>query len=314
MCYWCNWRPRIKHNSTSHSCPLRHWKSNTSVFVHLATLCSRRICADAFALVAKDPIYNVARQILFDLKEFVIPTVCTAIYTDRPCFRHLESMRWCHLMALVDFRIFLLSIAARWKNSCHIASASWIHIHLSSWCFGICWKTCWNEFMISTGSISTKKNWEIDFFTWWNCVPGDIPLGIRTISTTKYIKISKCKCALVEHVSLTERRLLIGVFITQTQREDEAVLRRCRRKNTVFPVEIDASLSVGDLKDAIKEEIPDKIKCDAYKLQLYLAKRGMGWLQDDNLEGLSLFVGVSRARRRPYESMILTSNFPTKTS
>jgi len=44
-------------------------------------------------------------------------------------------------------------------------------------------------------------------------------------------------------------------------------------KNIVFPVEIDASLLVGDLKDAIKEEIPDTIKCDAYKLQLYLAKR-----------------------------------------
>jgi len=45
-------------------------------------------------------------------------------------------------------------------------------------------------------------------------------------------------------------------------------------KNIVFPIEIDASLSVGDLKDAIKEEIPDMIKCDAYKLQLYLTKRG----------------------------------------
>jgi len=61
------------------------------------------------------------------------------------------------------------------------------------------------------------------------------------------------------------RRLLIGVFITQTEREDEeAPVRRCWRKNIVFLVEIDASLSVGNLKDAIKVEIPDKIKCTSY--------------------------------------------------
>ena len=161
------------------------------MFVHLATLRSRRICADVFALVAKNPMYNVAKQILFGLKESVIPTACTAMYTNRPCFRHSERMRWYHLMALVDFHIFLLSIAVRRKNSCHIASASWIHLPLSSWCFGICWKTCWNEFMISTGSISIKKSWEIGFFTWWNCVLRGYPLGILTISTRKNIKIPK---------------------------------------------------------------------------------------------------------------------------
>jgi len=72
--------------------------SNTSVFVHPARLRCRGICSDTFKLAAKDPMYNITRRILFGLKESVISTACTAIYTDRPCFRHSERMRWFKLL------------------------------------------------------------------------------------------------------------------------------------------------------------------------------------------------------------------------
>ncbi|KAG2790244.1 hypothetical protein PC129_g16794 [Phytophthora cactorum] len=42
---------------------------------------------------------------------------------------------------------------------------------------------------------------------------------------------------------------------------------------SVFPVDIDASLSVGDLKGAIKAEKLTTITCDARNLQLFLAKK-----------------------------------------
>ncbi|KAG3221872.1 hypothetical protein PC129_g7404, partial [Phytophthora cactorum] len=48
---------------------------------------------------------------------------------------------------------------------------------------------------------------------------------------------------------------------------------------SVFPVDIDAGQSVGDLKDAIKAKKPNKITCDADELQLFLAKTDDGaWL------------------------------------
>ncbi|KAG3078994.1 hypothetical protein PC122_g12392, partial [Phytophthora cactorum] len=52
---------------------------------------------------------------------------------------------------------------------------------------------------------------------------------------------------------------------------------------SAFPVDIDASLSVGDLKDAIKAKKPNDLKdVDADKLQLFLAKKGDRWLPDDD--------------------------------
>jgi hypothetical protein len=45
-----------------------------------------------------------------------------------------------------------------------------------------------------------------------------------------------------------------------------------------FPMTIEASESVGDLKDAIKAK-KNKIKCDADELQLFLARKGdVTWL------------------------------------
>jgi len=61
-----------------------------------------------------------------------------------------------------------------------------------------------------------------------------------------------------------------------------------REKNIVFDIEIDASKLVIDLKRAIKKEIPDIIKCNAYELKLYLVKQGTEWLQEVDLKVLSV--------------------------
>ncbi|KAG2791448.1 hypothetical protein PC129_g24043 [Phytophthora cactorum] len=56
---------------------------------------------------------------------------------------------------------------------------------------------------------------------------------------------------------------------------------------SVFPVDIDAGQSVGDLKDAIKAKKPNKITCDADELQLFLAKKGDAWLNGDDLNTMA---------------------------
>ncbi|ETI53113.1 hypothetical protein F443_03894 [Phytophthora nicotianae P1569] len=57
---------------------------------------------------------------------------------------------------------------------------------------------------------------------------------------------------------------------------------------SAFPVDIDASLSVGHLKDVIKGEKTNDLKdVDAYKLQLFLAKteKGAGaWLTEADVK------------------------------
>ncbi len=53
----------------------------------------------------------------------------------------------------------------------------------------------------------------------------------------------------------------------------------------MFPVHIDTSQSVGDLKEAIKEKNLTTITCDAKDLQLFLANKDQGfgaWLTDDD--------------------------------
>lgn len=53
----------------------------------------------------------------------------------------------------------------------------------------------------------------------------------------------------------------------------------------VFPIEIDALESVGDLKDAIKEQKRHLVRCDADQLQLFRGKRkGSSWLSPDDLK------------------------------
>ncbi|KAG2845083.1 hypothetical protein PC110_g4551 [Phytophthora cactorum] len=50
---------------------------------------------------------------------------------------------------------------------------------------------------------------------------------------------------------------------------------------STFPVDIDASLSVGGLKDATKAKQANKLKnVDAKNLQLYLAKEGNVWVTE----------------------------------
>ncbi|KAG3108691.1 hypothetical protein PI126_g24896, partial [Phytophthora idaei] len=52
---------------------------------------------------------------------------------------------------------------------------------------------------------------------------------------------------------------------------------------STFPVDIDETLSVGHLKDAIKEKNSNTVTCDAKDLQLFLAKTADGaWLQNDD--------------------------------
>ncbi|KAL8007164.1 hypothetical protein Plhal703r1_c04g0021771 [Plasmopara halstedii] len=52
-----------------------------------------------------------------------------------------------------------------------------------------------------------------------------------------------------------------------------------------FPVDIDTSQSVGDLKEAIKEE--QKFDFAASKLELYLAKKGESWLTEIEVKDIS---------------------------
>ncbi|KAL7684806.1 hypothetical protein Plhal304r1_c034g0107621 [Plasmopara halstedii] len=51
--------------------------------------------------------------------------------------------------------------------------------------------------------------------------------------------------------------------------------------SNAFEVNIDDSASVAALKKIIKADNPDTIKCDAAKLELFLAKKGDGWLPDN---------------------------------
>ena len=54
-------------------------------------------------------------------------------------------------------------------------------------------------------------------------------------------------------------------------------------KGSAFPVTIERSETVGDLKKAIKLEKANDLKAiDADKLELYLAKKDGAWLKDDD--------------------------------
>lgn len=51
----------------------------------------------------------------------------------------------------------------------------------------------------------------------------------------------------------------------------------------IFPIDIDASDSVGDLKDAIKQQKRRLVRCDADQLKLFTAKRaGSSWPSTDD--------------------------------
>jgi Crinkler effector protein N-terminal domain len=62
-------------------------------------------------------------------------------------------------------------------------------------------------------------------------------------------------------------------------------------EGNAFPVDIEASRLVGHLKKAIKVEKPETIKCDADKLQLFLAKKDGAWLRDDDTLDTLLLIG-----------------------
>ncbi|ETP28014.1 hypothetical protein F442_22703 [Phytophthora nicotianae P10297] len=72
---------------------------------------------------------------------------------------------------------------------------------------------------------------------------------------------------------------------------------------SAFPVDIDASQSVGDLKEAIKEKNED-ITCAARRLNLYLATKGDdAWMTNDEADSVSdvdglPHLGVPQAKLR----------------
>ncbi|KAL4151070.1 hypothetical protein PRNP1_010456 [Phytophthora ramorum] len=55
-----------------------------------------------------------------------------------------------------------------------------------------------------------------------------------------------------------------------------------------FPVPIDAGLSVGRLKDAIKAENPKTMQCDVKDARLFLAKQGSTWLDMAGVASVAL--------------------------
>ncbi|KAL8023773.1 hypothetical protein Plhal710r2_c005g0018381 [Plasmopara halstedii] len=62
-----------------------------------------------------------------------------------------------------------------------------------------------------------------------------------------------------------------------------------------FSVRVDESDTVDDLKDAIKAKKPNKIKCDADELRLFLAKCGDAWLPSSTEDVKKLKKGVKTA-------------------
>ncbi|TDH71494.1 hypothetical protein CCR75_007229 [Bremia lactucae] len=62
-------------------------------------------------------------------------------------------------------------------------------------------------------------------------------------------------------------------------------------EKSVFSLDIDGEELVADLKDAIKIENSNKIKCDAAKLKLYLARKGNAWLSDSEPSAQQLIKG-----------------------
>ncbi|KAE9357302.1 hypothetical protein PR003_g1854, partial [Phytophthora rubi] len=62
-------------------------------------------------------------------------------------------------------------------------------------------------------------------------------------------------------------------------------------QGSVFPVDIDAEQTVGDLKKAVKKE--NNYSDPAYKLKLFLAKKGSAWLTvADVMKGVSDTTGL----------------------
>ncbi|KAK1941154.1 hypothetical protein P3T76_007020 [Phytophthora citrophthora] len=61
---------------------------------------------------------------------------------------------------------------------------------------------------------------------------------------------------------------------------------------SAFPVDIDASLLVGHVKEAIKEKNPATIACDTKDLQLFLAKKDGAWLPSNDLDMKKLRSGA----------------------
>lgn len=56
------------------------------------------------------------------------------------------------------------------------------------------------------------------------------------------------------------------------------------QEGSVFRVKASASQYVDDLKRAIKQHMPNTVRCDAPKLALHLAQRGDSWMQQDDLD------------------------------
>ncbi|KAE8889284.1 hypothetical protein PF005_g7879 [Phytophthora fragariae] len=80
---------------------------------------------------------------------------------------------------------------------------------------------------------------------------------------------------------------------------------------SVFPVDIDLSKTVGDLKKKIKEKKPNYIYFDADLLKLYLARDDGTWLnsQDKDIKALKAKRFPDRIKNLMQEHLLLEETF-----
>ncbi|GMF16258.1 unnamed protein product [Phytophthora lilii] len=80
---------------------------------------------------------------------------------------------------------------------------------------------------------------------------------------------------------------------------------------SVFPVDIDISETVGDLKDKIKEKKPGLTYFDADLLKLYLAREGDTWLNslDADIEAVKAKKFSDRIKNLMQEHLLLDATW-----
>ncbi|OQR96331.1 hypothetical protein THRCLA_22005 [Thraustotheca clavata] len=86
-----------------------------------------------------------------------------------------------------------------------------------------------------------------------------------------------------------------------------------------FPVEVDEALTLGQLKDNIKEKNPKTIRCDASGLNLFLAKEDGKWMKvtadnfTNNILDLDRLQRMANDANKTIALMQLTAlGFPTE--
>lgn len=80
--------------------------------------------------------------------------------------------------------------------------------------------------------------------------------------------------------------VLVAPTISRTMKSKLVLKIWCvvLQEGSVFRVKVGGSQYVDDLKLAIKQRMPNTVRCDAPKLALYLAQRDDTWLKQDDLD------------------------------